>query len=49
MGDDGSLTSWLLAHGGPAIRYRTATDLLDAPTGPDLTKLVADLLASPMT
>ncbi len=49
MGDDASLTSWLLEHGGPAIRYRTARELVDAPTGPDLTQLIADLLASPMT
>jgi hypothetical protein len=43
------LAAWLLAHGGPAIRYRTATELLEDANGIDLAQLRADLLASPMT
>jgi hypothetical protein len=39
---------WLLANGGPAIRYRTATELLDDPAGIDLDRLTVDLLPSAM-
>ena len=42
------LMHWLLTGGGPAIRYRTATGLLDA-AGANVATLVADLLAGPMT
>lgn len=40
------LAQWLLAHGGPIIRYRTATELLDGTSGLDLAQLRAELLAS---
>jgi hypothetical protein len=43
-----ALARWLLANGGPAICYRTATELLDD-AGVDAGQLAADLLASPMT
>lgn len=39
---------WLLDNGGPAIRYRTATELQDDPSGRDVAQLAADLLASSM-
>ena len=39
---------WLLENGGPAIRYRTAIELLDDPTGVDLDELTAALLESPV-
>jgi hypothetical protein len=39
---------WLLEYGGPAIRYRTATELLDDSTGVDLDELTAALLESPL-
>jgi hypothetical protein len=42
--DDHKLTQWLLEHGGPAIRYRTATELIDAGEGVDLEELTADLV-----
>jgi len=44
--NDHSLTQWLLEHGGPAIRYRTATELVDDPAGIDLQRLTEDLLQS---
>jgi hypothetical protein len=34
-----SLTDWLLSQGGPWVRYRTLTDLLDRP--PDATEVIA--------
>jgi hypothetical protein len=37
---------WLLKNGGPAIRYRTTTELVDDPAGIDLDRLTADLLHS---
>ena len=40
------LTHWLLEHSGPAIRYRTATELLDDPAGINLDRLRQDLLQS---
>ncbi|MBN1247916.1 MAG: hypothetical protein JXC32_09680 [Anaerolineae bacterium] len=40
--DEAALAQWLLAEGGPAIRYRTATELLDTPPS-DVTELLADL------
>jgi hypothetical protein len=40
------LARWLLARGGPIVRYRTATELLDDPSGLDLPQLQAELLAS---
>ena len=39
---------WLLENGGPAIRYRTATELMDNPADVDLDQLSADLLQSAM-
>jgi hypothetical protein len=42
------LKRWLLEHGGPVIRYRAATELLESPGGVDLDRLRADLLASPL-
>ena len=41
-------TQWLLENGGPAIRYRTATELVDDPAGIDLDRLTTDLLQSTM-
>ena len=40
--------AWLLQEGGPAIRYRTATELVDDDTGIDVERLAADLVASSM-
>ena len=37
----------LFEHGGPAIRYRTAAELMDRETGIDLPQLAEELLASP--
>jgi hypothetical protein len=39
---------WLLENGGPAIRYRTAAELMDSPVGIDLDRLTTDLLQSAM-
>lgn len=39
-----SLTGWLLENGGPAVRYRTAMELLDNPNALDLDRLANDLL-----
>jgi hypothetical protein len=38
--------AWLLANGGPIVRYRTATELLGDTRGIDLARLRAELLAS---
>ncbi len=46
--NDQTLGHWLLTNGGPAIRYRTATELNNA-VGIDIAPLATDLLASPMT
>jgi len=46
--DDSTLTQWLFDNGGPAIRYRTATELMDAPADIDLDALAADLVSSAM-
>jgi hypothetical protein len=43
--DNQQLKNWLLVNGGPAIRYRTAVELLDV----DTTSYKKDLIASPMT
>jgi hypothetical protein len=44
------MIQWLLESGGPAIRYRTATELVDDPAslGIDVDRLTADLLESAM-
>jgi hypothetical protein len=44
--DGQQLKNWLLENGGPAIRYRTAAELLD---DVDTTIYKKDLIASPMT
>jgi hypothetical protein len=41
-------TDWSLEHGGPVIRYRTATELLEDPGRVDVDRLRSDLLASPL-
>jgi hypothetical protein len=46
--NDHRLTQWLLENGSPAIRYRTATELMDDLAGIDLERLRTDLLRSPM-
>jgi hypothetical protein len=46
--DDSTLIQWLFENGGPAIRYRTATELMDASADPDLDALAADLTSSSM-
>lgn len=38
--------NWLLANGGPAIRYRTATELMPPSSSVDITQLREDLLQS---
>jgi hypothetical protein len=43
-----TLVQWLLENGGPAIRYRTATELMDAPDRLDLEQLTTDMLQSAM-
>ncbi len=45
--NDNELAGWLLAHGGPAIRFRTTTELLAEASAGDLVHLEEDLLASP--
>lgn len=45
---DRELAEWLFENGGPAIRYRTATELLDNPASVDLDRLTANLLESPL-
>jgi len=42
------VVGWLLENGGPTIRYRAATELLDDPTSVDLGALTAALLESPL-
>ena len=44
--NDTDLAAWLLEHGGPAVRYRTATELLLGQP-PNLARVEEDLLASP--
>lgn len=44
---DREIVKWLLQNGGPSIRYRTATELLDDPDSVDLDRLAQDLLESP--
>lgn len=46
MLDDRTLTQWLLADGGPAVRYRTATELLPAQERVDAAALADELLSS---
>ena len=43
------LTHWLLESGGPAIRYRTAMELIDDTGGIDVAPLTASLLTNSMT
>jgi hypothetical protein len=38
---------WLMDHGGPVIRYRTATELLETGSGHDMNRLAAELLEAP--
>jgi len=40
------LVDWLFQNGGPAIRYRTATELLPSSDGVDIAKLREELLQS---
>ncbi|MDF1513303.1 MAG: hypothetical protein P1S60_05795 [Anaerolineae bacterium] len=47
--NDQQLKLWLLDYGGPAIRYRTALELLPGSSTQDLQKRKHDLLNSPMT
>jgi hypothetical protein len=42
------LVQWLFENGGPAIRYRTATELMDDGESVDLERLAADLVQSSM-
>ena len=44
---DSFLTEWLLENGGPVVRYRTAAELVQDPTGIDFDHLAKDLLESP--
>jgi hypothetical protein len=44
---DNFLTDWLLENGGPVVRYRTGTELLQDPTGIDMGRLSHNLLESP--
>ncbi|MBM4046309.1 MAG: hypothetical protein FJ279_14455 [Planctomycetes bacterium] len=46
MLDDRTLTQWLLADGGLAVRYRTATELLPAQERVDAAALADELLSS---
>jgi hypothetical protein len=43
-----TLLAWLLEHGGPVVRYRTAAELLDDPGRVDLDRMRHDLLESPL-
>jgi hypothetical protein len=45
---ESGLAQWLMENGGPLIRYRTATELLDDPSAADLERLPEELLASPL-
>jgi hypothetical protein len=44
---DGNLITWLLANGGPAIRYRTARELLGK-SAAEISDLADELLQSPL-
>jgi hypothetical protein len=44
--DEESAIAWLLQEGGPVIRYRTATELVDDATGIEVGRLAAGLVAS---
>ena len=46
--EDPAPIKWLLEHGAPAIRCRTATGLMDGPAGIGLDRLSADMIGSPM-
>jgi hypothetical protein len=46
--DHSVAVQWLLDNGGPAIRYRTATELMDGPVGIDLDRFTGELLQSTM-
>jgi hypothetical protein len=46
--NDRTLARWLLDNGGSAIRYRTATELIDPPADVDIARLTTDLLQSAM-
>jgi hypothetical protein len=43
-GTDISLAEWLMQQGGPVVRYRTAVELLDMPSGSEVDRLSDDLL-----
>ncbi|MBN1814643.1 MAG: hypothetical protein JXA14_22575 [Anaerolineae bacterium] len=45
---DPEIVGWLLENGGPAIRYRAATELLGDPASADLERLAAALVESPL-
>lgn len=47
MEDKQALVQWLLEEGGPAIRYRTATELMHTPPS-DVTDLIEDLVTYSM-
>ncbi len=47
--DEGQLKKWLMENGGPAIRYRTATELLTGDPDADLYALKINLINNPMT
>jgi hypothetical protein len=40
---------WLMEHGGPVIRYRTATELMPPDMAIDVQPLLSDMLQSPTT
>ncbi len=44
---DDRLVDWLFENGGPIIRYRTATQLMDSPAGLDCDRLFRDVLETP--
>ncbi len=41
------ILQWLMDHGGPVIRYLTATELLESGSGYDVNRLKEDLLVHP--
>ncbi|MEW6359984.1 MAG: hypothetical protein AB1696_26845 [Planctomycetota bacterium] len=45
---DKALAEWLIEHGGPVVRYRAATELLDAAGETYSARLARDLLESPV-
>ena len=47
--DEKQLKIWLMGNGGPAIRYRTATELMNDVTDADIRTLKTTLINSPMT